>query len=421
MKIIENILGILAKLTLVRYAPKIVGVTGSVGKTSTKNAVARVLGKKFVVRSSPENYNNQIGLPLAILGELSPGRNFIGWIWIILKGMLKLLYARYPEVLVLEMGTDRPGDIAHLVSVVRRLNAVVITDIGLSHLQFFASPQALAKEKLSILRGVPPEGVAVLNFDNQKITDAVPNVRAKVLGYGLNAKSQILASDFQIIKKDGNFGAYFKVHYKGTVVPFFVGNALGRPALYASLAAAGVGLHFGLNLVEISEAMRDFTPPAGRLCLLPGIKRTSILDDTYNSAPDSTIAALEVLNKIASARKLAALGSMAELGSATEIGHRQVAAKLMETGVRAVFLVGEETKFIEDELKKRGFDGDIFRFANSDEARLAVQNKLLEGDTILVKGSQSTRMERIVKEIMAEPMLAEKLLVRQSDKWLGTP
>jgi UDP-N-acetylmuramoyl-tripeptide--D-alanyl-D-alanine ligase len=152
--------------------------------------------------------------------------------------------------------------------------------------------------------------------------------------------------------------------------------------------------------------------------LIDGIKHTRIIDDTYNAAPSSTNLALEVLSQVANGRKVAALGGMAELGSQNDAGHRAVAEKIQEVGVEAVFLVGENAKIIKDELERRHFSGTVKWFENSDNARIPVQNELREGDTILVKGSQSARMEKVVKEIMADPMLAEKLLVRQSEYWL---
>lgn len=417
--LMQFFLKILARLTLLRYKPKIIGITGSVGKTSAKQAIAAVLTKRFSLRSSFENYNNEIGLPLTILNARSPGRNPWLWLGLILKAKLNLLAGKYPQVLVLEMGADRPGDIDYLTGIVEKLDAAVITDIGVSHLEFFASPQALAREKLSILKALSRNGAAVLNIDSQPVAAAVNRIKTRVIGYGFDTNASVRASDLQIVKKDDEWGINFKVHYRGTVVPFFLPGVLGRPAVYASLAAVAVGAYFGMNLVEIAEAVQDFSSLPGRLRLLKGIKRTLILDDTYNAAPNSTVAALEALNRLSGTRKLAAIGEMTELGEAAEEGHRVVAYKIMEFGIRAVFLVGNNTKIIAEELRRRHFSGAIKWFETSDQARIPVQNFLLEGDTILVKGSQATRMEKIVKEIMAEPMRARELLVRQTKTWLN--
>ncbi|OGE73689.1 MAG: hypothetical protein A3I07_01730 [Candidatus Doudnabacteria bacterium RIFCSPLOWO2_02_FULL_42_9] len=414
---LKTILRALAKLTLARYQPRVVAITGSVGKTSTKEAIATVLGSKYSTRASFDNYNNEIGVPLTIIGEQTGGRNIVLWAIIFIKAIFKLIANDYPKVLVLELGTDRPGDISYLVRLLGKIDVAVLTDIGISHLEFFAHPESLAKEKLSLIKKLTQESVAVLNFDNPKILEAKSVTNAKILGYGFDYQASLLISDFHIINSEGSIGANFKVHYKGNVVPFFLPNALGKPAIYAAVAAVGVGSQLDMNMVQISEALKNYQSAPGRLRLLDGIKHTKIIDDTYNAAPDSVKAALDVLNNIAIGRKLAAIGDMAELGVKSDWGHREIAGKIVEAGVNLVFLVGPKTKLTANELKKKSFGGKIIMFENSDMARLPIQNALIEGDTILVKGSQSARMEKIVKEIMADPEHAPELLVRQGEKW----
>ncbi|MGE5392863.1 MAG: UDP-N-acetylmuramoyl-tripeptide--D-alanyl-D-alanine ligase [Candidatus Saccharibacteria bacterium] len=416
--IIVYILRVLTRLTLLRYKPRIVGITGSVGKTSTKEAVSAVLKDKFKIRSSQGNYNNELGLPLAVLGEKTGGRNPVAWAAVILKSLAKLVASDYPDILVLEMGSDRPGDIRYLLDLSGPLDCAVITTIGISHLEYFGSREELAKEKLTLLKGLARKGFAVLNFDDERVWNGRKSAKGDVIGYGFNPEADVSASDFQIIRHDDVYGVNFKILHRGTVVPFFLPQSLGKPAVYAALAAAAVGLGFGMNLVDVSEALRrNFNPPPGRLRLLSGIKRSWILDDTYNAAPASTVAALETLSILGAGRKLAAIGQMAELGEASDEGHRQVAAKLLEIGAEAVFLVGGLSRIIKDELEKLDFKGGVYWFETSDDARLSVQEELREGDTLLVKGSQSARMEKIVKEIMADPEAAPRLLVRQSGEW----
>lgn len=419
--ILKTILAILARLTLARYKPRIVGITGSVGKTLTKEAIGLVLASKFKMRCSLENYNNELGLPLSIIGEHSGGKNILIWVLVIIKALLKLFRSDYPEVLILEMGTDRPGDIEYLLGIAGKLDVAVLTDIGVSHLEFFSNPANLAKEKLSIFKGISKQGSALANFDNERIREGLGNVKDRIISYGFDPNSSLYVTDLHLSRRDGTWGVNFKVHHEGTVVPFFLRHALGKPAVYACLAAAGAGLHFEMNLVQISESLKDFSPPVGRLRLIAGIKNTQILDDTYNAAPNSMIAALETLAAISSGRRIVALGDMEELGRASEAGHREVGQKIVELGVNAVFLVGKKVSVIKDELTKRKFSGAVFSSTTADEARIPIQNYLLPNDTILVKGSQSMRMERIVKEIMADPESAGKLLVRQSERWLEKP
>ena len=419
--LLVQILKLLAKMTLARYRPRVVAITGSVGKTSAKEAIACVMAPAFSIRASKDNHNNEIGVPLTIIGFESGNNNALAWAWILIKALAKLVYAQYPQVLVLELGADRPGDIAYLASLIGQIDVAVLTDIGISHLEFFANPQELAREKLSLIKKLETSSAAILNFDNLKIYESRTQTKAEIIGYGFSAEALIQASDFHLIKSYDQWGSNFKIHYKGTVVPFFLPEALGKPSVYSALAACAVGLKFNINLVQASEALKKYLPPAGRLRVFPGIKRTLIIDDTYNAAPDSTIAALEALSQLASGRKVAVLGGMAELGNKTESGHREVAARVVENKIDVVFLVGEHAKIIQDELQKRKFLGLTNWFANADLARLPVQDALQESDTILVKGSQSARMEKIVKEILAEPERAGELLVRQNEKWLANP
>jgi UDP-N-acetylmuramoyl-tripeptide--D-alanyl-D-alanine ligase len=416
--IIGKILGIFTRLTLLKFKPVIIGITGSVGKTSSKEAVAAVLRKRFSVRASSKSYNNEFGLPFTVLGQDYPGKNPVSWIIIFIKALWGLLGGRYPQVLVLEMGSDRPGDLQRLLKLTGPLDYAVVTEIGISHLMNYSSPEALAKEKLSIIKGLKPSGVAVLNLDNSHIAKFIKEKKVEYAAtYGLDQEAEVAASELQLTNKDGVMGLVFKIKHNGTVVPVMIPHALGRSNVYAALVAATIGVRMGMNLVEVGEALSNYEPPAGRLRLIEGIKHTKLIDDSYNAAPASTNLALEVLSQLATGRKVLALGGMAELGSLNEQGHREVAVKIQEVGVDLVFLVGENAKFVKDELEKRNFTGVVKWFENSDNARIPIQNEIREGDTILMKGSQAARMEKVVKEIMADPMQAEKLLVRQGASW----
>ncbi len=422
-RFLEIILGFLARVVLWLNKPRIIGVTGSVGKSSTKEAIATVLATKFSVRASPGNLNSQLGLPLAILGFEKPGgfkkniSTFFQWLSIVVSAAFRIFQTNYPRILVLEMGTDRPGDIAYLLNLSGNLDVAVITDIGISHLEYFRTTEALAKEKLSILKGLKKNGVAVLNYDNEKIFEGTRNHKG-MIGFGFSERCEMKASDFQMITKQGDYGITFKIHYAGTVVPVFIPQALGEPAIYAALAAASVGIAMGMNMVDISQALMNYRVPAGRLRLIAGVNDSSIIDDSYNAAPASTIAALKTLNSVAPGRRLAALGHMAELGKQTEEAHRSVAREIVSQKIDVVFLVGDLTRSMQDELKKGEFHGKISWFESSELAAESVFKELKSGDTLLVKGSQSARMEKIVKKVMRDPSLAGKLLVRQYGQWL---
>lgn len=427
---LKIILSALARLTLRRFQPRVIGITGSLGKTSAKEAVKVVLSKKFRVRVSEQNYNNEFGVPLTILGELSPKKNVIKWLSLIVKALIRLFGAQYPHVLVLEMGADRPYDLKYLVNLVGKLEIGVLTDIGISHLEFFGSKENLIKEKLTIVKTLDRGSIAVVNIDNKIIADNIKGIKAKLVTYGLESNAQVKATDVQLIEKNNQWGINYKVHNNGSVVPIFIPNVLGFGVVYASLAAIAAGLQYGMNMVEIAQGLEKYEAPPGRLRLLAGIKRTTILDDTYNSAPSSTKMALEALSLIVShvpdgtvarGRKVVALADMAELGLESEIAHKNLAQNIVDSGSAVVFLIGPLTKITAQELKQLKFSGLVFPFETAEAARMKVQEMLQEGDIILVKGSQSMRMEKIVKEIMRDPLKADQLLVRQSKDWLEKP
>jgi UDP-N-acetylmuramoyl-tripeptide--D-alanyl-D-alanine ligase len=198
-------------------------------------------------------------------------------------------------------------------------------------------------------------------------------------------------------------------------------NVISETAVYAALSAAAVGIYFDLNLVEVSQSLKNFSLPAGRMSVLPGIKHSFIIDDTYNSSPEAAISAVDILSRIKgeeSTEKYAVLGDMLEIGHYTEEGHKILGKKVAQSGINYLIAVGERSRDIIRGAVEAGMDDDyIFYFDYSEEAGKFIQNRLKPGNIILIKGSQGVRMEKIVKEIMAEPDRAEELLVRQGRDW----
>ncbi len=419
MKILHFILKILAKLVLKKYKPKIIGITGSVGKTSTREAVFSVLHNKFKVNSSKKNYNNEIGLPLVIFDKESGGRNIFKWL-IMFLFVIKILIFRkkdYPQVLILEMGSDKPGDIKYLTSIAKPDRAL-ITAIGYSHLKSFGKFKNIIKEKGSILNKLNKNDYAILNQDDKEVIKFKEKIKSKVRTFGQSKESDSYISNIKISFKDGIIGTSFKLNNTGSEIPIFLPNALGWQHAQAAAAATAVGLSLKMNLVEISKGLRYYKPAPGRANLIKGIKNSYIIDDTYNASPQSSFLALEILKDFPiSGRKIAVLGDMLELGKLTEEGHRQVGQKVKELEIDYLFIIGKRAKDISRGAQEVGFPEDnIFSFSFTNEAGLFLQNKLKEGDIILVKGSRGMKMEKIVYEIMAEPWEADKLLVSKEIK-----
>ncbi len=425
-KLIQLKLKYWAKMILLKYKPDVIGITGSVGKTSTKEAIYTVLSRKKNVRQSEKNYNNEFGLPLTIIGAKSPGKNLLGWLLIAFK-VLTLFIIRdknYPEILILEMGIDRPKDMDYLNSIAK-CKIGVVTAIGSVHLEYFKNKNELQKEKAKLIAGVMKEGWSVVNYDDEEVRKMINVSKAKVISYGFHERAKVRASDliFSYGENDENIqGISLKLSYDGSSVPVHIPSALGKGMVYSAMAGASVGLAYGMNLLEISQTLKKYKPPKGRLNIIPGIKHTIIIDDTYNSEPKSAKLAINILKDInlkKTQRKLLALGDMLELGPESEASHRELGRMIAEFNIDKLFVVGERARDIARGAKNNGMrEEDIFMFDNSIEAGKFIQKKIKSGDYLLVKGSQGMRMEKIVLELMAEPLRARELLIRQEKEWL---
>ncbi|KKT26238.1 MAG: UDP-N-acetylmuramoyl-tripeptide-D-alanyl-D-alanine ligase [Parcubacteria group bacterium GW2011_GWA2_43_9b] len=426
-RILILLLRLLAQATLRRYKPLVIGVTGSVGKTSAREAISAILKEKFSTRRSIKNYNNEIGAPLTILGQTSGGKSVWQWLQIFLIGFFEIFYTKdYPKILILEMGADKMGDISYLTDFIK-CHIGVITAIGEIpvHVEFFQSVDQVAREKSALISNIDKGGWAVLNYDDERVRAMMKKTSAQIFTYGFDERADLRASNFeQHLDNLSEAGISFKVDYQGSNVPIRLRSGYAKHQVSSILAGIAVGLIFKMNLVEIGEALKNYQPPVGRLHLLRGLKKTWIIDDTYNSSPSSALGAFDVMEKISNlredgqpGRKIAALGDMLELGSFTEQAHRQVGAKAAKV-LDIVLAVGERSIFMADEAQKNGLtENKVLYFASSEEAGRELRNLIREGDVILVKGSQGIRMEKIVKEIMAEPEKAKELLVRQEESW----
>ncbi|MFW0862257.1 MAG: UDP-N-acetylmuramoyl-tripeptide--D-alanyl-D-alanine ligase [Candidatus Komeilibacteria bacterium] len=423
-KILHFILKILAAGILKKYNPDIIGITGSVGKTSCKEAVFAVLSANFNVRKNIKNYNNEIGVPLTIIGEYSGNRSVFKWLKVIFKG-LKLIFKKdysYPEILILEMGADKPGDIQYLLSFIK-CKIGILTAVSDAHIEFFGTQNKIAAEKRLIISELSKDGWAIINKDNELAWAQKAHTKANVMSFGIHNESAVHADDIILLSRGNELGLNFKLKNEGTVVPVFLPNIVSHQHVYAILAGVAVGIIYNLNLVAISELVQKYKGIAGRTRLIPGIKHTQLIDDTYNSSPIAVKAAVDLLltlPKEDEARTYVVLGDMLELGKKTETEHRSVGEYIAKHNVDRLITVGEIARDIARGAKEAGMlEEHVYSFTKHDEAGHFIQNRIKEGDIILIKGSQGARMERITKEIMAEPNRAAELLVRQEDSWLN--
>lgn len=420
LKILSLILRRLAKMTIRLYRPGIIGITGNVGKTSVKEAIKTVLSCDRKVRASSKNFNNELGLPLTILGDWQDTGGIFFWLKVVASAIFNVILKtkNYPEILILEYAVDKPGDMKKLLEIARP-HIGIVTAIGEIpvHIEFFAGQEGIVREKSRLINNLPATGFAILNADDKAVLSMKEHTRAHLVTFGFNENVDVKISNFNTNFNKGLVSLSFKLNYGGSFVPVRLENMLGKTQAYAVAAAAATAIVFGINLVKISENLSSYKSPAGRLSPIPGIKNSLIIDDTYNASPLATQTAFMVLEELRAYRKIAVLGDMLELGKYTIEAHQAIGAIAAKT-VKVLITVGTRAKFIAESALKYGLPKkSIFVFDNTAQAGKYLQEIINDRDVVLVKGSQAVRMEKIVEEVMREPEKAEKLLVRQNERW----
>jgi UDP-N-acetylmuramoyl-tripeptide--D-alanyl-D-alanine ligase len=415
---LQSFLAWSARRILAKYHPKIIGITGSVGKTSTKEAIFGVVSQKFRTRKSEKNYNNEFGLPLTIIGASSSEKGIAGWLAAVGKALFLILFSqKYPQVLVLEMGIDRPGDMDYLLSLTGEPDIAVVTTIGMSHYEFFSDPGEIETEKGKLIAAVKSEGTAILNADNEASLRQKSKTSAKVVTYGASSDADVALQNLSE-NLEGKFYSHLVIKLASGEFEANIA-AIGGTHISAVLAAVAVGQALGIEESLLKVGLQNYRPAPGRLNIIAGIKHSVIIDDSYNAAPDSVKEALAVLARMPNSHKIAVLGNMLELGAVSDSAHEAMGRETAKLGLDHLITVGDEAKLLADAAHSSGMAEDkILKFDTSDEARKTVQNLLKPESVILVKGSQAIRTEKIVKEIMAEPMRASELLCRQYGSWL---
>jgi UDP-N-acetylmuramoyl-tripeptide--D-alanyl-D-alanine ligase len=369
-----------------KFSPRVVGITGSVGKSTTKELVWAVLSSRFKTLKSEGNLNNEIGLPLTLLN----------------------LDVSYEQV-VLEMGMYTLGEIALLCDIAQP-HVGVVTNVGPSHLERLGTIERIAEAKTELVQALPPAspppltggekgGVAILNYDDPLVLAMAQHTRARVVTYGLSPEADLWADDVESV---GLEGIRFVFHYQGEEIHARV-PLLGRHSVHTALRAALVGLVEGLEWDEIMTGLQSLPGPTQlRLVAVPGPNGSTLLDDTYNASPASTIAALNLLDDLSGARKIAVLGDMLELGSFEEEGHRKVGCRAADV-VDLLIVTGSRAKFIAEEAQACGLDLASILIVDSNQAAIVYLEKILGADDIiLIKGSNAQRLDEIVSALTME-------------------
>jgi len=350
---------------------RVIGITGSVGKSTTKELISDVLAQRYVTLKSPGNLNNEIGLPLTIL-RLGSGY----------------------ERAVLEMGFYVPGEIAFLCDIALP-QVGVVTNIGTVHAERAGSQETIARGKSELVQALPaaPEGVAVLNYDDPWVRPMAERTRARLFFYGLDPAAELWADEVEGL---GLEGIHFRLHYHHETLSMRV-PMIGRHSVHTVLRAAAVGLAEGLNWQEIVSGLT-----AGHTQLRLVAVRTAtgalMLDDTYNASPESMLAALNLLSEL-EGNRVAVLGDMLELGPYEKQGHEMVGARAADV-VNHLVTVGERGHMIAAAARRTGLRSDkVMEFDDAETAIEHLRKSLTSRDVVLVKGSRKVRMERIASAL----------------------
>lgn len=393
------------------HQPFIIGITGSAGKSSTKEAVYHVLHDHFGdnIRKSHGNFNSEMGLPLAILGY-GERKSAPGWLWpfFLIQAYFKTFQKTFPKYLVLELGVDKPGDIAYFGRIIK-LDIAVITSVSGAHLANFAMTSDYHAEKLSILKIVKDGGIVIANRDDavlakidfpKTIFYAVSDHTANF--YAENIKLTLSGTEYRIC----SVGQKIAIR----------SELLGPQFVASALAAFAVGQNFLIQSLQIKKSLEKIKSMSGRMRTIAGKEKCILIDDTYNASPVSVKAALDVLENIKySGRKVAILGNMNELGKFETEEHRLIGEYSRDKADLTVF-VGKNALIM---AKANSQTDKLLIFANRRELIKSLDTIIKPHDLILIKASQNGNFfEEVTKQLMQNPDLAPQLLVRQSKWWM---
>ena len=370
------------------WGPRVVAVTGTVGKTGTKELVADVLATRFTVFRTPGNFSGRFGLAVA-LGGLRPEH----------------------QVAVVEMATGHFGEIDAMCAMAPP-EVGVVTAVGAAHLVALGDIDGVAREKSALVAHLPADGLAVLNADDPRVSAMASSSPAPVVTFGLDDDAGFRATDVEVSVD----GTRFTGHRNGWTGRVTVPRLGGHTAASA-LAALAVGERFGIDRADAVAAVGRATPVPGRLRLLPGRSGSVLLDDTYNAAPVSVAAGLATLAELPASRRIAVLGDMAELGDQAEELHGTVGRRAAEV-VDLLVTQGTSAAWAAAAARRAGLDADrVVVTFTAEDAAAAVAPHLGSGAVVLVKGSAAARMERVVERLLAEGTDPTELLVRQDAAW----
>ncbi len=426
-KIVVKILIWEARIALLRYRPFIIGITGSVGKTSAKDAMYALMQPHFQVRKSQKSFNSEFGIPLTILGLPNAWNNHFEWLANLILGFKQAFFTKkYPKYLVLEIGADSPGDIKSVtkwlkprVAVITRFPEVPV------HIEFFNSKEEVIEEKSALAKAVGKDGLLILNRDDEKVYDLRKEAEKKgttVLTFGEHEESDVRLVSFSYTYGENEgvlkpIGMSAIVSIKENTYTFRLNGTVNKNHILAFLPGIAFLHNKNISLDGLETIVESFVPPPGRMTILSGVQKTTLLDDSYNASPIAVSSALETLRDLeVPTRKIAVLGDMMELGRFTEEEHRKIGSQAARA-VDVLLTIGVRSRFTHEEAMQQKKHAECVHVESIEKAISYLQENILPGDLILFKGSQSSRLEKVVKEFLVDKAKAHDLLARQDEEW----
>lgn len=361
-------LGDIARYYKMKYPIASVAITGSVGKTTTKDLVYSVISQKFKTHKTPNNFNNDIGVPLTVFG-----------------------IEKEHNAAVIEMGMNHFGEISYLCDIVRPDNAI-ITNIGMSHIENLGSQEGIFRSKMEITKGFTENNTLIVNGDD-KFLKTIKDTQYKVIKFGLSRENDVYAKD--IVNK-GLMGVTFTAVYNGGEFPCEI-RLPGEHNIYNALAAVSIGLKMGIEEEKISAGLRDCVYTSSRLEISEH-KGMEVINDCYNSSPDSVRAALKVMAGTTKSRKVAILGDILEMGDYARDVHFDLGKSVKELGIDFLITAGENASLIAEGAKASGLS-QVVSYNTTDELKGHIKNLVKSGDCILVKASHGMNFYKITEEI----------------------
>ena len=401
--IVQYILGYCARSVLRRYKPIIIAITGSVGKTTTRSCIAHVLKAKYSVGETFANYNSEFGVPLSILG-LQRGSTAKQWFSIVCEAFV-IAYGKkrkYFQVMVLEMGADKPGDIAYLMKIVRP-HIAVVTNVENAHLHAYKNHDALAYEKSTLIRHLSPQAVGFVNYDNRYTKDMLDiyTQAQAVYSFGYDRSADIHASHVRYT----TLGLQAYIHEGEKQYAIHAPYLVGKHSIYPVLVSWGIAQLLEIKPDTIMKQYKTYTPPERRMSLLEGKHHTTLIDSSYNAEPASMKVAFQTLHDMDQpSRKIAIIGDMLELGEHSREFHALLGEELQQYRFDLVCFVGEHMNEAYQAYTKKdvSYVRNALYFSSVEDLNAVILKKIKSSDTILVKGSFGMNMRSAIDILKKE-------------------